>query len=217
MTDFSPDSLMMAEAIATRLCHDLAGPISSCGNGVELLATEKDPAMQEQARELLLMSAQEGITRLQFFRTTFGQLKDIKTADVEETRLMAQEFFRRGTVKLDWPQEGAGFEKDMPNALRQVLCGSVLFMAGLLAYGGKLSVRLQGMTLSITGTAKRIKDDKPALAAINGQAEAGSALTPYNVIPHFVQGVAQKSGIGLACAVRAGEAETAVELTAEYR
>jgi histidine phosphotransferase ChpT len=212
MTDIS-----LAEAIATRLCHDLAGPISACGNGIELLATESDPSMQEQARELLQMSAQEGITRLQFYRTAFGQLKDIRTADVEETRLMAQDFFRRGTIKLDWPQEGAGFEKEMPNALRQTLCSMILCMAALLAYGGKLSVRQKGAVLAVTGIARRIKDDKAALAAVCGKSQPDTVLTPYNVIPHFLTLVAKKSGLKLGCDVNAGEAETVVELTAEYR
>lgn len=208
--------LSLAEAIATRLCHDLAGPISACGNGIELLSTEKDASMQEQATELLKMSAQEGITRLQFYRTTFGQLKDIKTADVEETRLMAQEFFRRGTIKLDWPQEGAGFEKDMPNALRQSLCGMILFMAGLLAYGGKLSVRQVSGKLVVTGTHKRIKEDSASIAVVNGQGTKDTPLTPYNVIPHFLHGVAEKSGLKLTCNHSARPEETCVELTAEY-
>jgi histidine phosphotransferase ChpT len=212
------DSLNLAEALATRLCHDLAGPVSSVGNGLELLATENDPAMQAQARDLLNMSAQEGITRLQFYRTCFGQLKDIRGADVEETRQMALAYFSRGTVKLDWPQgDAGGFDKEMPNAQRQMLCLMLLFVGGLLPYGGRISVRNVRGALQVRGQAKRVKEDADALAVVNAGGLPPHGLTPYSVIPCFTRMVAEKSGFGVHCGVQQVEEGVAVEFSAEYK
>lgn len=210
------DALNLAEALATRLCHDLAGPISACGNGLELLSSEDDASMKEQAMELMHMSAQEGIIRLQLFRTAFGQLKDIASADTEETRLMVEGYFSRSTVRLDWPGGGkAGFDKAIANPMRQVLCGMVLFTAGILAYGGRLSVRGGHNTITLTGTHKRLKEDIAAIAAVNG-AEADTPLTAYTVIPHFLRVVAQNSGINLTCALKDAPEGRQIELIAEY-
>jgi histidine phosphotransferase ChpT len=216
MTQHTP--LNLAEAIATRLCHDLAGPISAVGNGIELLASETDPSMQRQARELLHMSAQEGIARLQFLRTAFGQLKDIRSADSEETRLMAQQFFTHSPIKLDWPSlTETGFDGEIANHLRQILCGMILFTGSMLPFGGTLSVRMEPTSkLIVTGTHKRLKDDPQAIAFMQG-VQTPESYTPYNVVPCFLRQVAAEAGIALRCDVSAtGEIHT-IQLLAENR
>ncbi len=206
-----------AEALVTRICHDLAGPIGAFGNGIELLGEEGDPAMQSQARVLLALSAQEGMARLQLYRIAFGQLKDgIPAADVEETRQIARRFLARSPVTLDWPEgEKAGFRKDIAMPLRQVLGGMVLVTAGFLPFGGTLSVRHHGKkrTLAVTGSHTRLREDKTAVAALSGAGEDTPAPdSPYNIIPRFLAFSAYKSGLDLRCA----KTETNIELIAEY-
>jgi hypothetical protein len=61
----------LLELISARLCHDLVGPVSAIGNGVELV-TEFGEDMRGEALALIAQSAAEAANRLQFFRIAFG-------------------------------------------------------------------------------------------------------------------------------------------------
>lgn len=215
------DSLHFAEALATRLCHDFAGPLSATANGLELLGSETDPAMQEQARALLFSSAREGVIRLQFYRTAFGQLKDIKLADVNETRQMALDFFAAARMKLDWPEGSAsGFDTSMPNALRQLLCAMLLVTSSMMIYGGTLKIYHQrhpgkGGKLVLSGSHTRIKKDDSALGVLK-EGIHPSGFTPYNVIPTFLASIAASSQVMLNCNITEGAEGISLEFIAEY-
>ena len=68
MTDAS--ALRVAGLLASRLCHDLVGPLGAVNNGLELIAEEDD--MAKEALSLAQRSAKRASSRLQFFRYAFG-------------------------------------------------------------------------------------------------------------------------------------------------
>lgn len=65
-------ALELASLLCSRLCHDLLSPVGALSNGLELLATEKDPAMRQRCFELLEQSARTSADKLKFFRLAFG-------------------------------------------------------------------------------------------------------------------------------------------------
>ena len=62
MTEAAP--LRLAELLAARLCHELAGPLAAIGNGVELIA-EEGAAAAADAVGLVADSARRASGRLQ--------------------------------------------------------------------------------------------------------------------------------------------------------
>jgi histidine phosphotransferase ChpT len=75
----------LAEMIATRLCHDLTGPIGAVNNGAEFL-DEEGFDMQNQAVQLILSSAHEAVNRLQFYRQAYGRVGDTGEASLSDKK-----------------------------------------------------------------------------------------------------------------------------------
>jgi histidine phosphotransferase ChpT len=81
-----PDSLVLAQSLCTRLCHDLSGPLGAIGSGAELLQDEAgtpDP----QIIALLTDSAGSAATRLRFLRALLG-LPSGRGLDPEDARAL---------------------------------------------------------------------------------------------------------------------------------
>ncbi len=68
--DFLID-MRVAELLASRLCHDLVGPIGAVNNGMELLEDE-DLGMSDDAIQLSASSARQAANILQFYRLAYG-------------------------------------------------------------------------------------------------------------------------------------------------
>ena len=63
-------NLRVASLLASRLCHDLVGPLGAVDNGLELIAEGGN--MAEEALNLAQRSAKRATSRLQYFRHAFG-------------------------------------------------------------------------------------------------------------------------------------------------
>src|SRR3546814_11154112 len=63
--------LRVAELLASRLCHDLVGPIGAVGNGLGLLG-EEEFGMADDAMKLTPSSERQASPILQFFRLAYG-------------------------------------------------------------------------------------------------------------------------------------------------
>ncbi|MDE0944434.1 MAG: histidine phosphotransferase family protein, partial [Alphaproteobacteria bacterium] len=108
--------LTLLSLLCSKLCHDLVGPISAIGNGVEILEEEDDPAMQKQAVELLGHSEELAANRLKFMRLAFGAAGGEGVAiSLTEARQTASDFLLDGRGELNWPvaenEETLGVDK----------------------------------------------------------------------------------------------------------
>ena len=65
-------SLRVASLLASRLCHDLIGPLGAVDNGLELIA--EAGRMAEEALALAQRSAKRAAARLRYFRYAFRTL-----------------------------------------------------------------------------------------------------------------------------------------------
>jgi len=87
-----PD-LVLLSLLCSKLCHDLVGPVSAVGNGVEILEDEDDPEMRQQAIGLLAHSAELAANRLKFMRLAFGAAGGEGVAiSINEARQTAEDF-----------------------------------------------------------------------------------------------------------------------------
>ena len=136
------ENLQMAELLCTRLCHDLTGPIGAVNNGAEFLS-EEGFSLQNQAVDLIVSSAFSAVTRLQFYRMAYGNVKNHGEANLAEKQKIAADFFVDSKITLDWPEahtDAAGVSVSLKMA--RLIYNLLIIASGALVRGGEISVRI---------------------------------------------------------------------------
>ena len=189
----------ISELIATRLCHDLTGPIGAVNNGVEFL--EEDPSMEEHAMELITQSAQEAIARLQFFRQAYGRINHSGEVSLSERKQLVEDFLKHSKLELDWPDshtDASGIAVSYKMA--RLMLNMLVIMSSLMIRGGKISIRVEcvggNKVLSLIGEAERIKEDIDLERAL-AQEMTVDELTPKFVQPYLTGELAKEIGAEL--------------------
>jgi len=156
----------MAELLSTRLCHDLTGPIGAVNNGAEFLS-EEGFALQNEAVDLIVSSAFSAVTRLQFYRIAYGNVKNHGEANLAERQKIAADFFVGSKITLDWPEahtDAAAIAISLKMA--RLIYNLLVIASAALIRGGVISVRLNAddenrkiITVSANGTGIKWEDD----------------------------------------------------------
>ena len=136
------ENLQMAELLCTRLCHDLTGPIGAVNNGAEFLS-EEGFSMQNEAVSLIVSSAFSAVTRLQFYRMAYGNVKNHGEANLAEKQKIATDFFVDSKITLDWPEthtDAAGVSVSLKMA--RLIYNLLIIASATLIRGGVISVRI---------------------------------------------------------------------------
>jgi len=199
----------LAEMLATRLCHDLTGPIGAVNNGAEFLGDEGFD-MQNEAVQLILSSAHEAVNRLMFYRQAYGKAGDTGEASLGEKKELVTNFFSATKVKIDWPDshtEASGVSVSQKFA--RLLLNLTVIGGGSLIRGGTLSVRISesaetGKQLVLTAVGETIKLDAETIAILAFEGDE-LALTPKNAQPFLAAQLAQEIGATVRCEVAGGE------------
>lgn len=201
------DSQKISELLATRLCHDLTGPIGAVNNGVEFM--EEDPSMHEHAMELINQSAKEAIARLQFFRQAYGRINHSGEVSLTERKQLVEDFLAHSKLELDWPDSntdasGIGVSYKMA----RMMLNMIIIMASLMIRGGTVSIRViedgKQKSLSLVGKAERIKEDIDLERAL-AQEMPVDELTPKLVQPYLTGELAKEIGATLSLNYTEGE------------
>lgn len=185
----------LAEMIATRLCHDLTGPIGAVNNGAEFL-DEEGFDMQNEAVQLILSSAHEAVNRLQFYRQAYGRVGESGEASLSDKKKITMDFFSGTKVKVDWPDTHTDAANMAISQKMSRLVLNLLLIAGASALrGGTMSVRT-GKTsdtkffdISITGETIRLDADT---AAILTRKADEVVLTPKTSQPFLAMQLAEE-------------------------
>ena len=96
--------LAAVELLASRLCHDLVGPVGAIGNGLELLAEESSRFAGETVT-LVTRSAERTAAMLALFRAAFGASGGQPGFGLGEAQRVIADVLQGGKVALDWPEE----------------------------------------------------------------------------------------------------------------
>ena len=185
------DNIHLAELLCTRLCHDLTGPIGAVNNGAEFLS-EEGFDLQSQAVDLIVSSAFSAVSRLQFYRMAYGNVKDHGEANLAEKQKIATDFFVGSKVTLDWPEthtDAAGVSISLK--MLRLIYNLLIIASSALIRGGTISVRLDKDDLSrkiITVTAKgaNLKWDSEAEKIFSATTSDGETNTK-NVQLHLTK------------------------------
>lgn len=192
--------LKLAELLCTRLCHDLTGPIGALSNGAEFLSDEGFD-LQGQAIELINSSAQQAVSRLQFYRKAYGRINDDGEANLAELQKVSTEFFTGSKVILDWPDSDAEASGvSISYKMGRLLLNLLIISSATLLRGGDLAIRISAAdnvkTVTINGTGKLVKWDKEIEDTLSGKVDL-AALTPKTVQAELTRLLAEEISVTL--------------------
>lgn len=171
--------------LSSRLCHDLVSPVGAVANGIEILRDEGDPAMREQALELLAQSAVEGTRRLQYYRMAFGALGGLhdKVAR-DEVQRAASSFFSTGKTALEWIG-GENIPQELDKLDAKLILTLLLVAQALLPRGGTLSLQGKIGGFSISARGNSVRTETSQIAALlgtlpNEELDSHNAVAAYS-------------------------------------
>ena len=132
------NAIDLASLLCSRLCHDLMSPVGALNNGIELLADETDPDMQEKCLELLADSARATANKLKFFRLAFGAGGGFADEiDTREAQAALEGLFGAdGKIQLGWVVD----DEKLPKGAIRLLLNVALLAGDALVRGGRLDV-----------------------------------------------------------------------------
>ena len=186
--------LRVTELIASRLCHDLVGPIGAVGNGIELIEDE-GPDMAQDALALAAKSATQASNLLQFYRLAYGMAGNIQGTEMAALKTLAENFLDHTKTTLDWALTAP--IGDMPTGTGKLLLNLVAMAVEGLPRGGTIKIEsaANGDALALQVTAEGID------AGLRPEAKASLAddvqvdeLTPRNVHGYVTRLLAKRMG-----------------------
>lgn len=192
-------SLDLAAMLCSRLCHDLLSPVGAFANGLELLATETDPAMRQNCIELLEQSAQISTNKLKFFRLAFGAAGGFgDRVPVEEARdLIAALAADKGRIEVEWALADPNLAKPAVKVLLNFaqIAVDALVRGGTLTVGAERRAGEGGGTTEIVvrATGPKIAFDEVLGHALEGRLSA-SELSSRTAAAHMIHLLASETG-----------------------
>ena len=195
--------LKVAQLLASRLCHDLAGPLGAVNAGVELIGEESGGGgLNESLEEVLALigsSAGAAAARLSFFRLAFGLGGGSPDAHMKDVEIIARDFLAGGRVILDWQSSDAA-APEIPLAGLKLLLNMALLGAEALPRGGRLTLTAArlgaGYRLGVLAVGAGARFGGASLAVLGPDLDEKTLkfLDARTVVAHFAAAQAQALG-----------------------
>ncbi len=168
----SDDSFDMAASIASRICHDLIGPIGAIVNGMELLQMVGGGAGPEQ--ELISDSAESASARLQFFRIAFGAPSEQPIGQTD-VRTLLEQIARDSRMPVTWHPEGPKSRSEVRMAFLALQC-----CEAALPRGGQAHVIEEDGAWTVTASGPQVSVEPDLWGWLDGAGDR-DALIPAKV------------------------------------
>jgi len=195
MNDASFD---FASLLCSRLCHDLLSPVGAMSNGLELLASEKDPEMRQHCFQLLEQSAKITADKLKFFRLAFGAAGGFgDMVPVAEARDLVDALAANNSrITVNWSLHGDSLPKP---AIKTLLNFAMIGIEALIR-GGTLDIGAEqrggSSEIVVRASGARIAFDQDVGRALEGSLPEG-ALSSRTAPAIMLHGLARGLGGGL--------------------
>ncbi len=186
--------LRVAELMASRLCHDVVGPIGAVNNGMELLA-EGGSEMMDDALELANHSAQQASDLLQFYRMAYGMAGNRQGGDLRPMRDLAMQYFRHEKADLEWAADA--LPGGLPESGGKLILNMLILAGEALPRGGTVAMQFAeqdgGTEIAAiaVGADAGLRDE--TMAGLNENV-AMEELTPRGVQGYFTRLLAVRAG-----------------------
>ena len=189
------DRIDFASILASRLCHDLLGPIGGFANGLELLVEEQDANMRARYLEMLVQGSLASTNKLKFFRMAFGLMSGFgDTVETAKVRSAIEGIAHdRRPIVLGWMFD----DEVLPGPVAKIILNLALILVDSLVVGGELDIGYERgadvLEIVLHAKAKRIFLDKDVKRVLVRGAEAGD-MTSRTSPAVLVQAIAAQSG-----------------------
>lgn len=186
--------MRVTELLASRLCHDLVGPVGAVRNGMELLEDDEFD-MAADALALASKSADQAANLLQFYRMAYGSAGGRQGGDLTVFRSLAEPVLAHANCELQWSDPAPG--DTVPDSCGQILLNVIALAEECLPRGGTIATSIardtEGFRIVVTaqGTDAALRDQSEAAMAPDVDIDD---LTPRNVHGHFTALLARRSG-----------------------
>ncbi len=182
----------LAELMASKLCHDLVGPVGATANGAELLA---DMTMEDEALALTTASANQAAKLLQYYRLAFGAAGGLRN-DFDELRSVASGVLELRGLEQRWDIDTAaavpiGASKLLANLIG--LAAEALPRSGVIESGFREEDGDSVLFVAARGAGAQLREEtRHAIDSDNS-----NELTPRNVQARYTALLAKQLGGGL--------------------
>lgn len=192
MATISLDSLDLAALLCSRVCHDVISPVGAINNGLELL---DEGGADEDAMNLIRMSARNASARLQFARIAFGAAGSAgMQIDTGDAHSVALAYISNEKPDLEWNGPRALLPKNKVKLLLNLL----LIANAAIPRGGKIAVTLADVdtqpkfTLVATGPMLRVP---PKFLELHAGHKPEEAIDAHAVQPYYTLLLARETGM----------------------
>lgn len=125
-----PSDLDLAALIASKICHDVIGPVGAIGNGLEILQQDGDTSSNSHALDVINDVTHQASARLKFARFAFGaagsagSLIDLETARSISVDLVAGSK-RNSKHTLNWSGPAGHLPKNQAKLLLNMVASAI--------------------------------------------------------------------------------------------
>jgi histidine phosphotransferase ChpT len=193
--DSMVDPLTLTQALCTRLCHDLAGPIGAVSAGVELVGG--DPAQVDaEMLQLIANSSAAAAQKLKFLRVALGT--PASTSSLTDFKTIAEGYLASvaglsGPASVEWPTD-----RDLDAASHAITCVTPQILANLIVMAIEVVPRLRKVVISLPGRGLAVEAQGEISARLDPRQDlialladpAKAALTPKTVQALYALGLA---------------------------
>jgi histidine phosphotransferase ChpT len=192
----------LAALLCSRVCHDIISPVGAINNGLELL---DEGGADEDAMNLIRISARNASARLQFARIAFGAAGSagmlIDTGDAEAVAIA---FLKNEKPELVWNGQRALLPKNKV----KLLLNLILIANGAIPRGGRITVRLEELetepkfTLSASGPMVRVP---PKFLELHSGNRPEEPIDAHAIQPYYTLLLAREAGMTISIRATADE------------
>jgi len=136
------DDLEIAALLASKICHDVIGPVGAIYNGLEVLDEEgTDESSKAYALDVIRSFTKQASAKLQFARFAFGAAGSAGSLiDLTTSEQITRGFVETGKHTLNWTPTAVQMTKDRV----KLLLNLVLSALTALPRGGEISINING-------------------------------------------------------------------------
>jgi len=191
--------------VASRICHDFAGPVGAISNGIELLAEEQDADVRAEFTAMLASAASKLAVRVRLYRLMVGSGNDRDIVQILNARGELADFLgQESKISLDWRIDGA----TLTRVETRLLLSLAMLGAETMSRGGTLRIaRTPGSAPKPDGWTVRAEGPRAALTADTMSVLNNEPLTDAGsraALAYYAHAVAERLGVTISVEAREG-------------
>ncbi len=169
--------------IASRICHDLAGPISAISNGIELMQLTGAPSAGGPEMELVTDSIQNLTERLRLCRVAFGTASESQSSSIPELQTVLKTLYQ-SRISIQWNTS----ESTVNLQIAKLLMLSVLCAETAVPMGGTITISGQGSQWQIQTTGETLSPPEVwnLLRGAESETDIIPALCQFILLPKSI-------------------------------